>query len=423
MKRRAVFGAVVLSLALCSTANAQFSPGARSLGDRLLPMIGNGGYDVQHYDLTIGYDPVANTMVSSTDITMRATQGLSEFSLDLHRNLDVAGVTIDGVAATVARDADKAVVTPAAGIANGRVFHAVVAYSGTPVQVQDPDGSFEGWARISTGGFVVNQPIGAMGWFPSNNHPKDKATFDFHITVPGTHTAFGNGELVSKVDNANRTSTWNWRMAYPMATYLSTSTVGIFDCRVPAPTLPATQCETPQLGATAVGKSGRPLQFYNAFERALSTTQKTTANTAADRQDGIVKFIADRVGAVPVRVARRGPAPHDARLRARGPDQVALLGHLDRARHARARDRAPVVRRQRHARLVVGPVVQRGLGDLVGVVLEQQANGNGTTVEQQFTSNYGYGLPARRGTGSRRPRCCPTRRSCSTRSRSTRVRR
>ncbi|HEX6024516.1 MAG TPA: hypothetical protein VFZ00_21175, partial [Solirubrobacter sp.] len=74
MKRRAIFGAVMLSLALVSTAQAQqFTPGARTLNDRLLPLIGNGGYDVQHYDLTIDYDPVANTMVSSADITIRAT--------------------------------------------------------------------------------------------------------------------------------------------------------------------------------------------------------------------------------------------------------------------------------------------------------------------------------------------------------------
>jgi aminopeptidase N len=293
MKRRAVFGAVVLSLALCSTAGAQqFSPGARTLNDRLLPTIGNGGYDAQHYDLTINYDPVANTMASSTDITIRATQNLSEFSLDLHRNLNVTGVTIDGVAATVSRDADKLVVTPAAGIVNNRVFHAVVAYSGTPVEVEDPDGSFEGWSPIftsgvRTGAFVVNEPMGAMGWFPNNNHPTDKATYDFHLTVPDTHTALGNGELVSKVDNDGPTSTWNWRLTVPMTTYLSTSTVGLFDYRTwTAPATPG-----------AVGRNGQPLQFYDAIESALSPTQMATAITAADRQDDVVKFIADETGA------------------------------------------------------------------------------------------------------------------------------
>ena len=39
----AAIGGVFLSLALCSTASAQFSPGARSLGDAYYPNIGNGG--------------------------------------------------------------------------------------------------------------------------------------------------------------------------------------------------------------------------------------------------------------------------------------------------------------------------------------------------------------------------------------------
>ena len=77
----AIVGGLLLSLALSAPASAQFSPGSRSLGDRLLPELGNGGYDAQHYDVTLKYDPAANTMLpgSQTDITMKATQGLSEF--------------------------------------------------------------------------------------------------------------------------------------------------------------------------------------------------------------------------------------------------------------------------------------------------------------------------------------------------------
>ncbi|HTF08648.1 MAG TPA: hypothetical protein VK659_10805, partial [Asanoa sp.] len=36
---------------------AQFRPGAPDLGDPLLPGAGNGGYQVDHYDLGIDYDP------------------------------------------------------------------------------------------------------------------------------------------------------------------------------------------------------------------------------------------------------------------------------------------------------------------------------------------------------------------------------
>src|SRR6478735_10177087 len=104
----AVVGGLLATVALSSPAMAQFSPGARTLGDRLLPTIGNGGYDALHYDVTLSYDPVANLMLpgSTTDITMRATQGLSEFSLDL-RAYTVSEVTIDGVPATTARVDDK----------------------------------------------------------------------------------------------------------------------------------------------------------------------------------------------------------------------------------------------------------------------------------------------------------------------------
>ena len=175
MKRRAVFGAVVLSLALCSTAHAQFSPGARSLGDRLLPLIGNGGYDVQHYDLTINYD------------AGRQHDGV----LDGHHDSRHAGPV--GVQPRPAsqpdrrrghdrrrrRDRrapgghDKLVVTPAAGIANNRVFHAdrgLLGHAGrdrpTPTTRSRAGSPITGGA-----GFVVNEPMGAMGWFPNNNHP------------------------------------------------------------------------------------------------------------------------------------------------------------------------------------------------------------------------------------------------------------
>ena len=38
-----------------ATAPAAFTPGAQSLGDSLFPTIGNGGYDVRHYDLDLDY--------------------------------------------------------------------------------------------------------------------------------------------------------------------------------------------------------------------------------------------------------------------------------------------------------------------------------------------------------------------------------
>ena len=280
----AAIGGVFLSLALSSTASAAYAPGARSLGDPLFPNLGNGGYDALHYDLTIDYDPVSNAMTSSTDITQKATQDLSEFALDF-RGLNVTSVTIDGVAATFTRDVntDKLIITPAAGIDNARTFHTVIAYNGVPVQIQDPDNSLEGWLRSPDGAFVVNEPMGAMGWFPNNNHPLDKATYDFHLTVPSTHVALGNGELVSN-PTANGKTTWNWHHEYPMATYLTTATVGLFDY-------------TKTTGATALGAKGNPLELHNAFDSSYTDAQKATLKTnTTDREDQIVSFLSSYNG-------------------------------------------------------------------------------------------------------------------------------
>ena len=293
----ALCGAVI-SLVLAAPASAQFSPGARTLGEPYLFLqhIGNGGYDALHYDLTIDYDPIAHSMVSTTDLTARATQGLSEFSLDFVPYYTVSSIKVNGVDATWTRDDDlpnykmKLVITPATGIPNGETFRVVIAYSGTPQNFVDSDDSLEGFMRTTAtlGAFTMNEPKGAMGWFPNNNHPRDKATFDFHLTAPSAYDAIGNGELASKVINGDKT-TWNWRMGYPMASYLSTSTFGLFD-------------DTFYTGATSVGRSGQPMQFSDFIESALPATGGGTANKANNntqraRQDAIVKFMADSIGA------------------------------------------------------------------------------------------------------------------------------
>jgi aminopeptidase N len=294
MRRRslAAIGGVVLSLAFAGSASAQFSPGARTLGDPYYVNVGNGGYDAQHYDVTIGYDPVAHAMTSSVDATLRATQGLSEFSLDFVDYYTVSSVTVNGAPATFTKDVDaaaykfKLVVTPPAGIPSGSTFHVVVNYSGTPQNFRDPDNSLEGFMRTTAtlGAFVMNEPVGAMGWIPNNNHPIDKATFAYHLTAPSNYTAIGNGELASKVENPNGTSTWNWTIGYPVASYLTTATTGIYDFR-------------DFTGATATGFTGQPLKLYSFIESSLPANVKTADTTAANRQDAIIRFMEDKIGA------------------------------------------------------------------------------------------------------------------------------
>ena len=220
-------GALLVALVGASTARAAFGPGSPGSGDPFFPLAGNGGFDVLHYGLTLDYTPSTNRLAGTNVITARATQDLSRFDLDL-RGFTITQLLVNGVAATFSRDGQELIVTPRTGIRSGTSFTVTVGYAGVPEVITDPDGSIEGWVPTADGAFVVGEPQGSPGWYPSNDSPRDKATFDFAITVPEGITAMANGVLLSH-DTTGGKTTWVWRESDPMAPYLSTSTLGRFD--------------------------------------------------------------------------------------------------------------------------------------------------------------------------------------------------
>jgi hypothetical protein len=91
-------------------------------------------------------------------------------------------------------------------------------------------GALYGWVSTPDGSFVANEPDGASTWYPVNDHPTDKAAYDFRITVPAGKTAVANGELRARWTRDGWT-TFVWHAADPMASYLSTASIGDYDLR------------------------------------------------------------------------------------------------------------------------------------------------------------------------------------------------
>jgi aminopeptidase N len=230
--RRTALCVAALLLVLTGTAGAAgFQPGSSGLGDPFFPNAGNGGYDVSHYSLTLGYEPASNQLAGTAMITATATQDLSRFDLDL-RGFSISRLLVNGQAATFTREGEQElVITPRAGLHSGSQFTVTIDYAGTPPIVIDPDEAIEGWVPTDDGAFVVGEPQGSPGWYPVNDNPRDKATFDFSVTVPEGLTAMANGLLVSHVTSAGKT-TWVWRETDPMAPYLATATLGVFDLTI-----------------------------------------------------------------------------------------------------------------------------------------------------------------------------------------------
>ena len=231
MPRTILAAAAPLAAALAFAAPAGAATfGSPGLGDPFFPLAGNGGYDVGHYGLALDYTPASNRLAGRVTIDATATQTLDRFDLDL-RGFDISRLDVDGAPATFTRDGQELQITPAKRLVAGKAFTVRVDYAGTPAVVTDPDNSIEGWIPTADGAVVVNEPQGTPAWFPVNDNPRDKATFDFSVSVPEGLTVMANGVLVSHATSGGRT-TWVWNETDPMAPYLSTVTLGRFDLSV-----------------------------------------------------------------------------------------------------------------------------------------------------------------------------------------------
>jgi aminopeptidase N len=260
--------AVTAAVAVPSPAWAAepFTPGSAGLGDPFFPLAGNGGYDVGHYSLRLGYDPATRRLDGTATIQATATQNLSRFDLDL-RGFDISRLEVDGQAAAFTRDGQELVITPASGLPAGQAFTVTIRYAGEPSVITDPDQSIEGWVPTDDGAFVVGEPQGSPGWYPVNDNPRDKATYDFAVTVPEGLTVMANGVLVSQTTSGGA-STWVWRESSPMAPYLSTATLGRFDLtqyRLASGT-PAYVAVDPTLSTSSVlTKLPEIVEFYSSI--------------------------------------------------------------------------------------------------------------------------------------------------------------
>ena len=216
---------VMAPLASASGESKGFSPGADSAGDPYVGLLGNGGYDVSHYDLDVRYDPATDTLWGTATIEAVATQNLSRFNLDL-QGLTVRSVSVGGVPAKWQQLKGELRTTPAAGLASGGSFTTVVTYDGVPALL--PDGS--GFVHTDDGVIVIGEPEVAATWFPVNDHPSDKASYHFDVTVPEGLKAVANGSLEG-TSSAGGWTTFSWDAPEPMASYLATATVGQFDLK------------------------------------------------------------------------------------------------------------------------------------------------------------------------------------------------
>lgn len=223
--------AVLLVLLVFNAASAQ-TAGAPGIGDSFFPELGNGGYDVQSYRIALSVsDDLTAIDRATTTILATAQHDLSAFNLDF-LGMTVDAVTVNGAAAEVSRNGREMTVTPARALVAGEAMQIDVTYHGVPGTDEDGDNlDFNnGWFKYATGVLVASEPDGSAVWFPCNDHPLDKAKFQFVVEVPAPYLVAANGTL-TQADIGEQRSTFTWDMDYPMATYLATVNIQTFEER------------------------------------------------------------------------------------------------------------------------------------------------------------------------------------------------
>ena len=275
-------------------------PGEPGAGDPYFPFAGNGGYDVTHYDLDLTYQPPApapaplvGELSGVATIDLRATQSLDRFNLDL-RGLDVRAITINGesaqevdppatgeqvegaaywqVQSTVDRKWELTI-QPSSTLRKGAKVRLVITYGGETTRPTDIEGALYGWVTTRDGAMVVNEPEGAMTWYPVSDHPTDKATYGFEITVPEGKVAVANGLPERQPVTRDGWTTWYWDAPDQQASYLTTASIGDFTLHT--------------------STTDRGLPVINAVDKDLTAANAATTSTSLGKQAAMIAFFED----------------------------------------------------------------------------------------------------------------------------------
>ncbi|WAL41129.1 M1 family metallopeptidase [Brevibacterium sp. BRM-1] len=201
--------------------------------DPYTPESGTAAVRIDHYELVLDYRIVPNRL--SGHATLRGVMRAAADAIEL----DFVGLRcdraqFDGQRCRYKTVGSKLVLRPGKALKEGQEFALDVYYSGNPEPAMGTWGDV-GWEELEDGVLVAGQPNGAATWFPCNDHPSDKATFQISILVESEYTAISNGELVGERRKAGRTQ-WTWRSDVPVATYLATMQIGRYRRgEIPAP--------------------------------------------------------------------------------------------------------------------------------------------------------------------------------------------
>lgn len=182
-------------------------------------------YDAQHYFIDISMSNAATDVAGTSTLTAKARVNLDTALLELHQNLSISAIRVDGNPVQYSRRGSGLYV-PVNKTAN-QTFKIAIDYAGTPpTAASNPLGgggmtnaTSQRWGNKVT--WSLSEPFSAFEWFPVKQSLRDKLdSCRVHLTVPTACKGGSNGVLDTIVDLGNGTHRFEWNHNYPIDYYL-----------------------------------------------------------------------------------------------------------------------------------------------------------------------------------------------------------
>jgi aminopeptidase N len=184
-------------------------------------------FDAHFYDLRLHLDFPRQRIVGTVRAEGRITgQPLRTLRLDLVATLAVTAVRGgDGQPLAFTRTGDVLAIDLGSSLPVGSPIAVEIDYGGQPQAT-----GFGGLVFTTVGGqpaaWTLSQPYASRAWWPTRDHPSDKAdSVRVSVTVPAGLRVGSNGLLEMETTAGDQT-TYRWVHRYPVATYLVSFAAG-----------------------------------------------------------------------------------------------------------------------------------------------------------------------------------------------------
>ena len=187
---------------------------------------GTASFDATYYHLTLNLNFDDESLVASTRIEGKVKNGtLTIVTLDFSNGLVVDHVVnSEGDTLSFTHSDNVLAVTLNNNVSAGGMIKFDVSYHGTPnfssgfIFTQNNHGDPIAW--------TISEPYDARTWWPSKDHPSDKAdSVRVTVTVPSNMRVGSIGLLVNE-SSTDTTATYDWKSHYPISTYLVSIAAG-----------------------------------------------------------------------------------------------------------------------------------------------------------------------------------------------------